>query len=116
MNPHRVPKATARHRAKLAIIGDQAEAKIERFAHLPTLAEMNARPRAIPKFTRDHVGAKKMLTALEREKEKGRQRAGDRSKLQKWANKVKDRDEWKAKAESGSRPQRAHCSATPRGR
>ncbi len=96
MNPHKVPRATARHRAKLAIIGDQAEAKIERFAHLPTLAEMNAKPRAVPKFTPTrHVAKAGVQTPLEREREKLRKRAGDRTKLQAWANKVKDRDEWK---------------------
>lgn len=91
MNPHRVSKGAAQRAATIAVAIDTRG----RFAHLPTLAEMRSRPMAVPKFTHDHAVAKPgVATKLERAKAKETARNKDRAAMQRWATKVKKRDEW----------------------
>jgi hypothetical protein len=90
MNPHRVSKVEAQQRAKADVVIETG-----RFRRLPTLEEMRARPRAVPKFAIDHaVGRSSAAARLERALAKQKQSAGDRKKLYAWAQKVKKRDEW----------------------
>lgn len=77
MNRHRVSKSEAQRRAKATM------AAVGRWDFLPTMAEVNARPRAVPK-----------PSAAAREDAKAKSKRSDRGKLSRWAVKVKDRDGW----------------------
>lgn len=55
--------------------------------NLPTMAEVNARPHATPKW--------KLPTKLERAIEKDQAQREDETKLESWAREVKDLDGWK---------------------
>ena len=59
--------------------------ELRRLGQLRTLAEMHARPRAVPKPN----------TRLERAIDRKAARLLDATKLRKWASAVKDRDQWR---------------------
>lgn len=58
------------------------------FDKLPTLGEINARPRSMPKFTADHEPL---------QVERAKATDSDRRKIGKWSKKVRDRDEWRCR-------------------
>lgn len=92
MNPHRVSKSAAQAKAKADVI---VATGVSRFPNLPTLAEMNAKPRAIPKVAgTEVVGTSKVSARLRRAKDKQKNGGADRKKLYQWAQAVKKRDQW----------------------